>query len=328
MPSRDPIIIVAGQTAVGKTDLAMGIAESIEGGGECISADSMQIYRGMDIGTAKPTARQRQQVRHHMIDVANPHDSGFTLATWLQGARESIEDVFSRGRRPIVVGGTNLYIKSLLSGFIDGTEPDPARRAELDRMDTEQLRTMLESRDPESAQRIHRNDRRRTIRAIEVFDSTGKPISALQEHWQSESGPDPFILVGLSMDRELLNRRINSRVGRMMEEGLLQELEQLLQDGPLGRQAREAVGYKQLLEMMEGRCSLEEAREQIKIQSRRYARQQATWLKRFRPLQNSIWLDMNQGNPDEQLRSCIDLIARSEKSLDSAPPEGDQASQI
>jgi tRNA dimethylallyltransferase len=283
------IIVILGPTAGGKTELAIALAQQLPGGGECIGADSMQVYRGMDIGTAKPTAEQRTAVPHHLLDLVEPSDEDFSVDTWLRLAEEVIAAVRSRGRWPIVVGGTNLYIQALLGGMFEGPGPDPALRARLNAMDDSALRSRLESVDPVSAGRIHANDRKRTIRAIEVFEQTGRPLSGMQGQWNDQPRDDVRI-IGLDWPVEAINRRINARVKAMMEAGLLEEVRRLREEDRLGRQAREALGYRQLIDHLEGRCTLEEAVEQIKIRTRRFAKQQRTWLRRFRSHPRAAWL--------------------------------------
>jgi len=175
-----PLLVVMGPTASGKTSLALELAERLDGGGELIGADSMQVYRGMSIGTAKPTESERARAPHHLLDVADPHRGSFTVHDWLALARTAIEEIRARGARPIVVGGTNLYVRALLEGLIEGPAPDPDLRARLERRALDELRGELERVDPEAAARIHRNDRRRTIRALEVFHSSGRTLSEQQ----------------------------------------------------------------------------------------------------------------------------------------------------
>lgn len=287
-----PIILILGPTAGGKTPLSIELANRLEGGGECIVADSMQIYTGMDIGTAKPTAEEQAQAVHHLIDVADPKDDGFTVETWLSKANEVIEDIRSRGKWPIVVGGTNLYVQSLLFGLFDGPECDQEKRDELHAIPNVELLERLRRLDPEAAKRIHVNDKRRLIRAVEVCELTGMPLSSLQAQWGKPMPREDAIMIGLTWPVKTINRRINSRVRTMFDEGLLEEAEGL--KDALGKQASEALGYKQLLAHFRGECTLEEAKERIKILTRRYAKQQRTWLKRFRVLPSAHFIDMDE----------------------------------
>ncbi len=293
-PAPHPILVIVGPTAGGKTALATALAERLPGGGECISADSMQVYRGMDIGTAKPTAEEQAAARHHLIDIAEPDEAGFTVDNWLERAERVIAEIRGRQRWPIVVGGTNLYVKALLYGLFDGPEPDPALREHLQSLDDALLRERLERIDPEAAGRIHHRDRKRTIRAIEVFEHTGQPISAWQRQWSGRPARDDAILLGLIYSAEAINRRINARVKAMMEAGFADEVRRLYGEGRLGPQAREALGYKQLIEHFKGDRTLEEAVEQIKIRTRRFAKQQRTWLRRFRAEPRSAWIEADE----------------------------------
>lgn len=305
------IIIIVGPTAGGKTTYAIELAQRLPGGGECICADSMQVYRGMDIGTAKPTAQERTRVPHHVLDVADPAKSDFTVDRWLRLAEAAIADIRSRDRWPIVVGGTNLYVKALLEGLFEGLPPDDSLRVQLDEQTTESLRAQLEQIDPAAASRIHRNDRRRTIRALEVFHQTGRPISDHQQQWNRQRMRADAIIIGLEYPIPLINRRINARVKSMMEQGLLKEVTRLQESGRLGPQAREALGYKQLLEHLKGGISLEEAVEEIKIRTRRFAKQQRTWLRQFRLLPQSVWFAMNAEDSPLPVESALEWITRA-----------------
>lgn len=300
MPRTLPLLIVMGPTASGKTTLALELAAALPDGGELIGADSMQVYQGMDIGTASPTEVEKARVPHHLLDVADPHDSGFTVYEWLRLAEEAILQVRARGSHPIIVGGTNLYIRALLEGVTEGIPSNPEVRAELESMETVALRTQLEDVDQESAGRIHRNDRRRTIRALEVHRTSGIPLSQHQTQWSDEQiipRPDAQ-LICLDWPTDALNRRINARVKAMMEQGFLEEVRSLLASGALGEQSAEAVGYRELAKHLAGELSLEEAVEQIKIRSRRLAKQQRTWMRRFASIEGALRLECGQ-DPDE-----------------------------
>jgi tRNA dimethylallyltransferase len=292
--SPHPIVLIVGPTAGGKTGLAIELAKRLPGGGEVISADSMQIYRGMDIGTAKPAAAERAGVPHHLLDMADPasgaRDHPFTVDTWLELAQRAVADIRRRRRWPIIVGGTNLYVQALLYGLLDGPAPDPDLRTRLEGMSQAELRAWLERIDRAAAQRIHANDRKRTIRAIEVHERSGRTISEMQTQWAAPAPRSDVIVIGLDWPVDVINRRINARVEAMIDAGLVEEVRRVSEAG-LGRQAREALGYKQIIDHVEGRCSLEEAIEEIKIRTRRYAKQQRSWLRRFRALPNSLWLD-------------------------------------
>ncbi len=286
-------ILILGPTAGGKSALAMALAAAMSQGAECVSADSMQVYRGMDIGTAKPTPAERAAVVHHMIDVADPHVDTFTLADWLEGANRAIQSAHARGHHALVVGGTNLYARALMEGMFSTPAPDAGARQELEARPSEWLRSELERRDPIAAARIHPNDRRRSIRAIEVHQQTGHTITALQQQWLNTPQPLPphWHLVGLDWPVDQINARINARVTAMMNAGLVQEVVQLAARGPLTRQAIEAVGYHEVLAHLAGELTLEQATETIKVRTRRYGKQQRAWLRRFRRIPGSVWID-------------------------------------
>jgi tRNA dimethylallyltransferase len=248
-------------------------------GAEILSADSMQVYRGMDIGTAKPTPAERAEVVHHLIDVVEPSEA-FAVARFVEMADEMI----AGAKTPlIVVGGTPLYYKALFEGLFEGPGADEGIRARLERVELSYLHARLAAVDPHAAARIHVNDRKRLVRALEVFELTGKPISSFQIDWESGKMRHEAVWVGLAWDREVLNKRINARVKAMMAAGWVEEVRALLQRyGELSATAGEATGYRELIEHVQGRMSLEDAVEQIKIATRQLARRQMKWLKRFR----------------------------------------------
>jgi tRNA dimethylallyltransferase len=315
--------VIVGPTAGGKTSLSIELAFRI--GGECISADSMQVYRGMDIGTAKPSLDERREIPHHLIDIVDPGEDGFTVDEWLDRCEAAVADIRSRGRVPIVVGGTNLYVRALLEGLFKGPEPDLALRDQLEATPLTALREELDRIDPLSAARIHPNDLRRTVRAIEVFRLSGRPLSEHQTQWsadlRSTVRPDAFI-VGLDWPVELINRRMNGRVKAMYEQGLVDEVRRLRAHG-LGRQALEAVGYGEVIAHLEGSLTLEEAIERTKIRTRRYGKQQRTWLRRFRGVPHSIWLDAaNEPEstwPDRVINALAATGFRVDRSFGGSP---------
>ncbi len=285
--------VIAGPTASGKSDLAVEVALALGGPGaaEVVTADAFQVYRGMDIGTAKPTPDERRGIPHHLIDLVEPTER-FTVAQWLARAEGAMAEIRSRGATPVVVGGTHLYIKALMDGLFEGPEPDAALRAELNAIPQATRRSELDRVDPAAAARIHPNDERRTVRALEVFRQTGRPISEHQRQWGADSGSrDDCVLVVLEWPTPELNHRINDRVRRMLERGLLDEVRRLHVSGRVGPQAREALGYKQLLGHLRGECSLDDAVEQVKIETRRFAKNQRTWLRRLRTTPGSVRID-------------------------------------
>ncbi|MAJ46042.1 MAG: tRNA (adenosine(37)-N6)-dimethylallyltransferase MiaA [Planctomycetes bacterium TMED75] len=312
-----PILVLVGPTASGKTALSVQLASGLPTGGECISADSMQVYQGMDIGTATPTEEERAGIPHHLLDVADPHDTGFTVHDWLKAAETAIAEIHRRGSLPIVVGGTNLYLRGLLEGVFEGQSIPAEIRSALEALPTEALRQRLVKLDPVSAQRIHANDRRRTIRALEVMEATGSPISSQQTQWADAimQPRRPALIVCLDWHPSELNQRINRRVGLMMEQGFLEEVQRLRASGPLGRQATEAVGYKELAGYLDGSCKLSEAIEQIKIRSRRYGKQQRTWIRRFHAIPGVFRVACSEKNDPAEVVQQI--VARLEEPSNS-----------
>ena len=306
MNSRKRIIVVLGPTAGGKTALAVAMAQRF--GGEIISADSMQIYRGLDAGTAKPTAAERDAAVHHLIDCVEPTER-FTVADWRDLAEALIADMHERGVVPIVVGGTNLYIKALLEGMFEGPPTDDAFRASLDDIDSRALHERLRTIDTEAFARIDPNDRKRIVRALEVHHATGRPITELQREWSE--APDRIyrhdpILIGLRWSTEAINRRINARVKTMFEsDGLVEETRRLHDTDQLGLQAVEAIGTKQVLEHLAGRCTEDEARERVKIDTRRYAKSQRTWLRRYRGVN---WIEPEAMGEDAVIDAALAIV--------------------
>jgi tRNA dimethylallyltransferase len=302
-----PIILILGPTAGGKTTLAISLANELPGGGECIIADSMQVYRGMNIGTAKPTSEEQSQATHHLLNVADPKEDGFSVETWLTLAEEFISDIRGRGKWPIVVGGTNLYVQSLLFGLFDVPDCDQEKRDVLNSLSNPELQKRLHALDPVAAQRIHINDTRRLVRAIEVCEATGEPLSSLQSQWGRPMPREDAVMIGLTWPVKTINRRINSRVHTMFEDGLLAEVTAL--QNQLGKQASEALGYKQLLTYLRGESTLDEAKEQIKILTRRYAKQQRTWLRRFQVLPTAHFIDMDNKGMQYALEQAVTHIS-------------------
>jgi len=306
------IVVILGPTAGGKSELAAAIARACDG--EIISADSMQVYRQLNAGTAKPTAAQRDAAVHHLIDCVDTTES-WTVADWLDHAERLIADIQQRGRLPIVAGGTNLYIKALLEGMFEGPPADADFRAKLVDVPSAELHERLQKVDPDAAARIDANDHKRLVRALEVHHQTGKPISELQQQWHEQRDKtyrhDP-ILIGLSWPVERINRRINARVKGMFNpesgEDLVAETQRLLNADLLGEQARQAIGTKQVLEHLAGRCTRDEAMEQVKIDTRRFAKAQRTWLKRFRGVH---WLDASAMNTGALIDAAIDHIQQT-----------------
>lgn len=277
------ICILAGPTAVGKTDISLALAKSLCG--EIISADSAQVYRYMDIGTAKLKKEEMQGIKHYMIDEVDP-DKDFSVAQFRDRAEAYIRDINARGKLPIITGGTGLYINSLLDN-LDFTESicDEEFRMEMKQLaeekGTEYVHGMLEKVDPASFRKLHPNDLRRTIRALEVYRSTGKPISYFQEQSKKLPPKYQYAYITLTMDREKLYQRIEQRVDKMMDEGLVEEVEQLLNMGyHRGLTSMQALGYKEIASYLQGEISKEEAVRVLKRDTRHYAKRQLTWFRR------------------------------------------------
>jgi tRNA dimethylallyltransferase len=280
MAASCPILVILGPTASGKTNVALAVAEAA--GAEILSVDSMQVYRGMDIGTAKPAASERRGITHHLIDIVPPTEA-FTVARFVEAADAVIADAAVRGVPLIAAGGTPLYYKALFEGLFEGPGADEAVRARLRALPDEELFAKLKAVDPEAAGRIHPNDHKRLVRALEVHELTGRPISSFQTAWAAQDWRHQAAWVGLEWDREALNRRINARVKAMIAAGWVEEVRGLLaRYGPLSHTAAEATGYRELIEHLEGKTTLEEAVEQIKIATRQLARRQMKWFRRFR----------------------------------------------
>ncbi|MFG0274156.1 MAG: tRNA (adenosine(37)-N6)-dimethylallyltransferase MiaA [Phycisphaerales bacterium] len=320
---RFPVII--GPTAGGKTALGVAVARALDATGrgpaEVVSADSMQVYRGMDIGSAKPTPDEQGGVPHHAIDIVEP-DRPFTVADWLARAEGAIADIRARGGTPVVVGGTHLYIKALLEGLFEGPPADAALRDRLHAMAPTELRAELERVDPQAAAKIHPNDLRRTVRALEVFATTGRPISAQQGQWDSGRRRPDALLVAIRWEVKEINRRINKRVRRMMDDGLLEEVRTLEERGVLGEQARQGLGYRQLLDHLAGRMTLDEAAERIKIETRRFAKSQRTWLRRLMAGGPSLWLDAPPAPTEEWAQIVVRGGLTEISTSDESQPEG------
>jgi len=269
------LIAILGPTAVGKSDLALQLAQEFHG--EIVSADSRQVYRGMDIGTAKPTPDEQRLVPHHLIDLVNP-DEPFTLADYQQRAYAVIDAIHARGNIPFLVGGSGLYVRAVLDGLtIPHVEPDRARRAELDREDAATLYARLKECDPLAAAKIDPRNKRRVIRALEVCERTGKPISELQ----TQRAPNYRILrIGLTMPRAQLYERINARVDAMIANGLVDEVRGLIARGySPDLPAMSGLGYRQIVAYLNGSIPLDEAVRLLKRDTRRFVHHQYTWFR-------------------------------------------------
>lgn len=316
---RQRILVILGPTAGGKSDLAMELARRL--GGELVSADSMQVYRGMDIGTAKPTASERAEIRHHAIDLVGASEEGFTVARWLREADAAVEDIRSRGRTPIVVGGTNLYIRAFLEGLDEAPAADASFRTALEAVPSAELHARLAAQDPPAAARLHPNDRRRITRALEIAHATGQSASDRRTAW-NDAGVQPrrddLFTVILDWPVEIINRRINQRVRRMFDDGFVEEVAQLAACGGLCLQARGACGYEELLcaigdgARLPRASDLDAAAEATKIRTRRLAKQQRTWLKRFRALKPGVAIECGETTSAASLAdACVAALERA-----------------
>ncbi|WP_147635396.1 tRNA (adenosine(37)-N6)-dimethylallyltransferase MiaA [Risungbinella massiliensis] len=291
--AKQPVVLIVGPTAVGKTALSLTIAEQFKG--EIISGDSMQVYRGMDIGTAKATPEERSTVPHHLIDILDPSEP-FSVQLFQKLARHEIDQIASRGHLPIVAGGTGLYVEALVYEYqMPNVTEDPAYRQKWWQFAVDHgavaLHQELHRVDPASAVRIHPNDTKRIIRAMEVTEKTGIPFSELTK--KGESRYDA-LWIGLTMPRDQLYERINKRVDLMIEEGLLEEVKGLREAGyHLPLTSIQAIGYKEIYQYLEGELSLEAAIERIKKGTRNYAKRQLSWFRRMPDIQ---WFDVTNPN--------------------------------
>ena len=309
MCEKPEILAIVGPTASGKSALALALAKRL--GGEIVSCDSMQIYRGMDIGTAKPTAEEMSEVPHHLIDIADPEQE-FSVMDFVAAAERAVADILSRGKLPVLCGGTGLYLDAFLRGGVAETPgADPTLRAELaalaDAHGAEYLHAMLKEVDPESADTVHQNNVRRVIRALEIYHATGIPKS----EWDRRSLQMPSryeaTVLGLSYsDRELLYRRIEERVEQMMENGLVEETRRLMERGvfEVSRTASAAIGYKELLPYLKGEQELDAAVTELKTATRRYAKRQMTW---FLAKPYVHWIEANDGNSVRKSEEIVNM---------------------
>jgi tRNA dimethylallyltransferase len=308
----EPVRVLAGPTASGKSALAIEVARAA--GAEILSMDSMLVYRGMDIGTAKPTQAERAAVPHHLLDLVDPWES-FSVNDWLARAEQAVAEVRSRSRRALFVGGTAFYLKALLSGLFRGPDVDAELRAELERRwereGADALHAELARADPQSAARLHRNDRKRVVRALEVWQQTGKPLSSWQREWGfsgDAAAPErPHRIAALAVEPRELDARIARRARAMLDAGWLGEVRSVLARGGFGPTARQALGYAELIELAEGRLEESEAELRIAQSTRRFARKQRTWLKRF-ALSGSIRSPDTNDRADMQ-RAASEVLA-------------------
>ena len=295
-----PVIFIVGPTASGKTDAGIRLAKAIDG--EIVSADSRYLYRGMNIGTAKPTMDERQGIPHWLIDVADP-DETWSLSLFCKAADEAIRDIYSRGKRPVLVGGTGQYVRAILDGWdIPEGEPDHRLRNVLEswgrEIGAEELHRKLACIDPEAAEKIEWQNMRRTVRAMEVIFMSGKKFSA------QRTTKEPLykaLIFGMKRDRSVLYQRIDLRVDRMLERGLVEETAALLSKGySPSLPSMSAIGYKEVCDYLSNKTSLEEAAQLIKFRTHNYVRRQANWFKASDPAIN--WIDPNEIDSPETLK--------------------------
>lgn len=304
-----PLIIIAGPTGVGKTGVAMEIAERI--GGEIVGADSMQIYRYMDLGTAKPTAEEQARVPHHLIDIRNP-DEDYSAADYARDAAAVIRDIHTRGKKPLLVGGTGLYIQAVLQGIFEGPDRDETFRAKMRALAEERgnvaVYQELQQVDPQTAKRLHPNDLVRVIRALEVFHLTGASISVQQAIATTSIEQYASCFLVLTAPREQLYARINTRVDQMMAAGLVDEVRGLLRRGyHAGLNPMKSLGYKEIGEYLTGKYDLHSAVTLIKRNTRRYAKRQLTW---FRKRDTDVWVSCETSDSvEDTIRRCMQIIS-------------------
>lgn len=306
MKQSDKVIAIVGPTASGKTALSIELAKQLDG--EVINGDAMQVYKGLNIGTAKISEDEKEGIPHHLFDIKEPTDS-FSVAEYQAVVRNCIDDILSRGKQPIIVGGTGLYIQSVLFDFRFTEEAgDEKVRAELEKElekegGAERLYNRLQELDPSSAEKIHPNNYRRLVRALEIIEVTGKTKNE-HEQGAGDSLVYDHLIVGLDLDREVLYERINLRVDKMMEAGLLEEARGLWENGIRNVQSVQAIGYKELFQYFEGFISLDEAVELIKKHTRHYAKRQMTY---FRNKVKISWFDANsdKGNILDRILSIL-----------------------
>ncbi len=307
---KKPLLILTGPTAVGKTALSIQLAKAV--GGEIVSADSMQVYRHMDIGSAKVTEEEMEGIPHYLIDVLDPQDD-FNVATFQTLARQAMYEIYSHGNIPIITGGTGFYIQALLYDidFKENNEKNPIRK-ELEQLAKElgdktpgALHEKLSHIDPKAARQIHANNIKRVIRAIEYFEQTGEKISEHNEEMHQKESPYNFLYYVLTRDRKTLYERIDKRVDIMIANGLVKEIEKLKAMGcHRGQTSMQGLGYKEILDYLDGSCTLDEAVYILKRDTRHFAKRQLTWFRRERDVR---WLDLDryQGNTDLILKDIL-----------------------
>lgn len=278
-----PLWILTGPTACGKTDIAIEIAEYTNA--EIVSADSMLVYRGMDIGTEKPSISVREKITHHLVDIVEPWEE-YSVGRYAKDFNGIVNNLYEQGKPFLVVGGTALYLKAIINGLFEGPAADWEYREHLKSLASERglcyLHQMLADIDPETATRLHYNDLRRVIRALEVYKITGRKISSLQTQFGHKNPDYDCAIVAIDYDRDILYKRIEARVDRMIQRGLVDEVRTLLDNSAgLSKQASQALGYKEVIDFLQGKYTFEEVVNEIKQRTRRFAKRQMTWFRSF-----------------------------------------------
>lgn len=310
-PNCPNCLVIIGPTAVGKTEIGIKLAEKI--GGEIISADSRQVYRFMDIGTAKPAPDDCRRIPHHMIDVVDPGEN-YTAADYMRGARRAIEAILEKGKIPLLVGGSGLYIRAVIDGIFPGPGENSEVREKLEitaeKFGLASLYRRLSEVDSTAASHIHPNDKRRIIRALEVYEITGQPISALQEEAKLKGADYNPVMIGLNRQREGLYRRIDERVDSIFQCGFIEEVESLLKKGyEESLISMEALGYREVIRFLRGEINLDEAKIKVKRNTHHYAKRQLTWFRKDRRI---TWFDLGrEEKPEETIEAICRFLSRS-----------------
>jgi len=305
------VLVILGPTCVGKTQVSLKLADILKS--EIVSFDSRQVYKFMDIGTAKPTKEEREKIRHHLIDLVSP-DENFTAADYGKKAREIIRQIVKENKQPIAVGGSGLYLKAMIEGFFQGPAADEKIRKKLKREAQEfgepHLFSRLKELDPKAAERIHPNDSVRIIRALEVYELTGKPISLWQREGSYEPSAMEFVKIGLNLERKELYQKINLRTEEMISQGFLDEVKMLKKKGFTPKlKALKTVGYQELFDYLDGKLDLRAAIEKIKLNTRHYAKRQLTWFGKDKEI---IWLD---GEDDNLIKKILEHFSNVQSDL-------------
>lgn len=298
------VIVICGPTASGKTSLSISLAKKING--EIVSCDSMQIYKEMDIGSAKPTVEEMQEIKHYLVDFVSP-EKRYSVSEYKEDASKAIEEIINKGKTPIIVGGTGLYLNSLIYNIqYNEMEVDLNYRRELEKEAEEYGLEVLYNRakgiDPEAMEKVSANDKKRITRVLEIYNATGRNKTELEKKSRKEV-PYNYLIFGINMERSILYDRINKRVDIMLEQGLIEEVKNLINKYSNMPTAMQGLGYKEVKEFLDGNISKEEMIEKIKMETRRYAKRQITWFKR---IENIIWLD-GLNKTEENVNSIMEV---------------------